>query len=160
MVLDCPCPFVGQCSMAFSAYWRSVMRARLEVMSEEKMSQSDGEVKVGSSSKGSESQTEVSALSFSQRLLHWVGWAEGLSWLVLLLVAIPLKYAFGYPALVKSMGPLHGAFFVALFTKCLHSLTLGELRFRDVLAIMGASLIPFGPFLMDRVIKREAAQAP
>ena len=109
-------------------------------------SSNDGQ-KLSTSAEANESTS-----SKSQRVLHWLGWAEGISWLVLLLVAVPLKYLAGNPSLVKSMGPLHGGLFVGLLMKCLHSLTMGELKFRQVLAIMGASFIPFGPFLIDRVL--------
>lgn len=41
-----------------------------------------------------------------------LGWLEGASFLILLFVAMPMKYLAGNPALVKSMGPIHGFLFV------------------------------------------------
>lgn len=103
--------------------------------------------------------TQQEGLSKSHKVLHWIGWAEGISFLVLLFIAVPLKHWFDQPSLVKSMGPVHGGLFVGLFAKSIQSLVMGELRVRDVFYIMGAAFIPFGPFLMDRVLKRsETAQ--
>lgn len=41
-----------------------------------------------------------------------LGWLEGASFLILLFIAMPMKYLAGNPALVKSMGPIHGFLFV------------------------------------------------
>ncbi len=97
--------------------------------------------------------------SNGQALLHWLGWAEGVSWLLLLLVAVPLKHFGGQPWLVKSMGPVHGGLFVALLLKCIHAVTMGELKWRAAFAIMGASFVPFGPFLIDRVLAKAQAES-
>ncbi|MFN9297548.1 MAG: DUF3817 domain-containing protein, partial [Acidobacteriota bacterium] len=43
--------------------------------------------------------------------LRWAGWAEGISFLVLLLVAMPMKYLIGEPMAVRVIGSLHGALF-------------------------------------------------
>lgn len=47
-----------------------------------------------------------------QRFLQ-VGHAEGISYLVLLGVAMPLKYFFDIPQAVRLVGSLHGFLFVA-----------------------------------------------
>ena len=41
-----------------------------------------------------------------------LGWLEGASFLILLFIAVPMKYLAGNPALVKSMGPIHGFLFI------------------------------------------------
>lgn len=48
------------------------------------------------------------------RFLRAVSLTEGLSFLLLLLVAMPLKYAWGYPHPVQYLGWAHGALFLTL----------------------------------------------
>jgi integral membrane protein len=53
-----------------------------------------------------------------KKLLHrfrMIGIAEGISFLVLLLVAMPLKYFFNFPEAVKVVGWAHGALLLLLF---------------------------------------------
>ena len=52
----------------------------------------------------------------NKKTLHrfrMIGIAEGISFLVLLLIAMPLKYFLNFPQAVKYVGWLHGALFVA-----------------------------------------------
>ncbi|MEK6782532.1 MAG: DUF3817 domain-containing protein [Bacteroidota bacterium] len=45
--------------------------------------------------------------------LRIIGIAEGISFLVLLLIAMPLKHYFGFPMMVKVVGWMHGILFIA-----------------------------------------------
>lgn len=78
-----------------------------------------------------------------------VGWLEGLSFLLLLGVAMPLKYVYGQPMAVRIMGSLHGLLFVLY---CHAALTLAYRRGwspgKTFLALV-ASVVPGGPFLFD-----------
>ena len=56
------------------------------------------------------------------RTLRILGNVEGVSYLLLLGVAMPLKYAFGLPLAVKIVGMAHGVLFLAycaLLVPCL-----------------------------------------
>ena len=44
--------------------------------------------------------------------LRVIGWGEGLSFLLLLGIAMPLKYWFGQPGYVRVVGMAHGALFL------------------------------------------------
>ena len=46
------------------------------------------------------------------RRLRTIGLLEGISYLVLLLIAMPLKYAAGYPQAVQVAGSIHGGLFI------------------------------------------------
>jgi integral membrane protein len=89
------------------------------------------------------------------RRLRIVALAEGVSFLVLLGVAMPLKYAAGMPLAVKIVGWIHGLLFV-LFCLTLavagraHRWPLGRAAL-----ILAVGLLPFGPFLMDGRLRRE-----
>jgi integral membrane protein len=87
--------------------------------------------------------------------LRWVGFIEGVSFLVLVLVGMPLKYALDWPWVVKVAGPIHGALFVLYFTLLFlvwrrHAWPLGR-----VVVCATASLLPFGPWLIDRQMRGE-----
>jgi integral membrane protein len=86
--------------------------------------------------------------------VRWVGWLEGVSWLILLFVAMPMKYMAANPAWVKVVGPIHGALFVALMLVVGIAWIDKSLKFKQALFVMIASVVPFGTFLMDRHLAR------
>jgi integral membrane protein len=90
--------------------------------------------------------------------LRSVALVEAVSFLVLLGVAMPLKYLAGLPLAVKIVGWAHGVLFVWL----LIALVLVKLRarwsVRDAGVVLLAALLPFGPFVIDRRL-REAARS-
>lgn len=84
-----------------------------------------------------------------------IGIIEGISYLVLLGIAMPLKYYLDFPVAVKIAGALHGLFFV------LYLLALAHVTFKNrwsILRVGGAflaSLLPFGNFVLDSRLRRE-----
>lgn len=87
--------------------------------------------------------------------LRLVGFLEGLSFLVLLFVAMPLKYLWGMPMAVRITGSLHGLLFV-VFVLLLFRAT-GEYSWPLRRAVVGfiASIVPFGTFVFDRTLRAE-----
>ena len=84
--------------------------------------------------------------------LRLVGLLEGLSFLVLLLVAMPLKYMAGQPLAVRYVGMAHGVLFL-LYLAALIPVAL-DFKWdakRIGLAVL-ASLLPAGPFAFDRKV--------
>lgn len=85
--------------------------------------------------------------------LRLIGFLEGLSLLVLIGIAVPLKYAGGDPALVKALGPVHGLLFL-LFV--INTLSLGierNWKFLEITwKVILACFIPFGTFYIDYTI--------
>lgn len=86
--------------------------------------------------------------------LRATGWAEAVSFLVLLGVAMPLKYLAGRPEAVKIVGWIHGL----LFTLFCVALLFARLPLRRAAEVFVVSLLPFGPFLFDRRIRRYEAE--
>ena len=85
--------------------------------------------------------------------LRLIGYIEGLSLLVLLFIAVPLKYAAGDPLLSKIMGPLHGALFLLFIFNTLSVGVEQQWKFRQTTyKVMLACIIPFGTFYIDRKI--------
>lgn len=92
--------------------------------------------------------------------LRWIGLLEGLSFLLLLFVAMPLKYWAGMPIFVRVMGMAHGVLFVAFVVALIQAaIDHGWPLLRSVLAFL-SSLVPFGTFALDRSLRREMAALP
>ena len=79
---------------------------------------------------------------------------EGLSYLALLCIAMPLKYALGLPIAVKLAGGLHGVLFLG-FAMTLYQVHQ-ERRWpkRRSLQLLAASLVPGSLIWMDRELRR------
>jgi integral membrane protein len=86
-------------------------------------------------------------------ILRLLALMEGVSFLLLLFIAMPLKYFADLPLAVKYVGWAHGLLFV------LFGLTLAYVFFKDSWPfwrgglVFMAALIPFGPFLIDHRLK-------
>lgn len=86
--------------------------------------------------------------------LRFIGITEGISFLVLLLVAMPLKYYFGMPMMVKIVGWLHGVLFIAYIIAVLLAIKAMQWNWFSVGVALAASLIPIGTFVLDRSWKK------
>ena len=83
---------------------------------------------------------------------------EGISYLFLLCVAMPLKYMYGFELAVKYTGWMHGVLFVAYCLFLLIVWNQYKWSFKKVVIAFGASLIPFGTFVFDKQLKNEESQ--
>ncbi len=84
-----------------------------------------------------------------------IAFLEGISYLVLLLIAMPLKYFANIPDAVKYVGWVHGVLFV-LFCIYLLKVWIGfKWSFGKVVIAFIASLLPFGTFVLDAKLKNE-----
>lgn len=83
---------------------------------------------------------------------RWVAYAEGASFLVLLGIAMPLKYLAGLPLAVRVVGLLHGVLFLAYMLLVFDALGAGRFSMRTAAWAVVASLLPFGPFVFERRI--------
>lgn len=87
--------------------------------------------------------------------LRAIAFVEGISYLVLLFVAMPLKYFAGMPLAVRVVGSLHGALFVLLALLTLQAMRTRGKTFGWGLRIGVASLIPFGTFFLDKELRAD-----
>lgn len=88
-------------------------------------------------------------------LLRKVGLLEGISLLVLLFIAMPLKYIWGEPAAVKIVGWAHGALFVLFMLLVLRVYDQRGWPFKKVVFAFIAAFLPFGTFVFDKHLKEE-----
>ncbi|RNI31314.1 DUF3817 domain-containing protein [Rufibacter latericius] len=80
---------------------------------------------------------------------------EGISFLVLLIIAMPMKYLAGIPEPVKYVGWAHGVLFVLFVGLLLQVWVKYKWSFWKVVMAFVASLIPFGTFVLDKKIAKE-----
>jgi integral membrane protein len=80
---------------------------------------------------------------------------EGISYIVLLGIAMPLKYYFDSPLAVKMVGWAHGVLFMAYLLFLLVCWIKYKWSFLRVVSYFFASLLPFLPFLVERNLKKE-----
>lgn len=91
--------------------------------------------------------------------LRAIGFLEGISFLVLLGIAMPLKYAAGMPQAVLIVGWIHGLLFVLFVAATLHVAKLRNWSSGKVLAAAAASVLPFGPFVLFAKLLRDEERA-
>ena len=87
--------------------------------------------------------------------LRAVGFAEGVSYLLLLGLAMPLKYLAGLPAAVTYVGWAHGVLFVAFVAAVAVAARARRWGPVPIAKALAASLLPFGTFVLDREWRRE-----
>lgn len=81
--------------------------------------------------------------------LRVVGFLEGVSFLLLLGVAMPLKYIWGEPQAVRVVGMAHGVLFLAYLAATLQATLEYEWSWKRATLVAVASLVPFGTFYAD-----------
>ncbi|KAB2915571.1 MAG: DUF3817 domain-containing protein [Bacteroidetes bacterium] len=85
--------------------------------------------------------------------LRIIGFLEGVSLLILVFVAVPLKYAANDPSVTKFMGPVHGALFLLFVFNTLSVGVEQQWKFRDTTwKVLLACIIPLGTFYIDQKI--------
>ena len=95
------------------------------------------------------------------RQLRLLGMTEAMSFIVLLAIAMPLKYLAGIPMAVRIVGMAHGLLFISYVVCVGYTASAAGWPFRRTALTMGAALVPAGPFLVDgrlREDQRLAAQ--
>ena len=80
---------------------------------------------------------------------------EGVSYLALLGIAMPLKYLADRPEAVRVVGMIHGILAVLFFIAVLQVWSARHWPVRRVLAALVASVIPFGAFVLEASLRRE-----
>jgi integral membrane protein len=88
-----------------------------------------------------------------------IAFVEGVSFLILLFIAMPLKYMASLPIAVTIVGGLHGLLFISFIIMAWEVRNEFKKDFQWLLKAGFASIIPFGTFVMDKEWKKEEAAA-
>ncbi|MBT4881227.1 MAG: DUF3817 domain-containing protein [Flavobacteriales bacterium] len=78
-----------------------------------------------------------------------IAFLEGISYILLLFVAVPIKYSLGDPAYVKLLGMPHGLLFVAYIILAYLIKENENWVIKDLGIVLLASILPFGTFYVD-----------
>jgi integral membrane protein len=88
--------------------------------------------------------------------LRVIGVWEGISFLVLLGIAMPLKYLAGRPEAVRIVGMAHGVLFLLYVAAAIQAAVVQNWNWRRTGLVLLASLLPAGPFVVDaRLLRQE-----
>ncbi len=94
---------------------------------------------------------------YSRRAFEVVAFVEGLSLLILLGVAMPLKYLAGLPFATSVVGLLHGLAFLAYAVVALDAFATQEWPTRTLALAMLAAFLPAGTFVFVSRLRRSGA---
>ena len=84
--------------------------------------------------------------------LFLAGHVEGVSYLLLLFVAMPLKYFADMPKAVSVAGMIHGVLFVWLIFAIFLAFSQDKINLKKAILVFLASLIPFATFFLERIV--------
>lgn len=100
----------------------------------------------------------MQSLKTSLGRLRVIGAWEGLSFLLLLLVAMPLKYFADWPLGVRYVGMAHGVLFILYVVAAIQAALEYNWTAKKTAIVLVASLLPAGPFIVDaRLLRAEPA---
>lgn len=85
--------------------------------------------------------------------LRIIAFLEGISLLVLIFLAVPLKYIFHNPVGSEVIGPIHGALFLLFVFNTLSIGVEQQWKFKTTTwKVLLACVVPFGTFYIDQKI--------
>lgn len=88
-----------------------------------------------------------------------IAFVEGLSYLVLLFIAMPLKYWADMPGAVRITGMIHGVLFILFIVSLIEVMVKYRWTLLRSAYVFVSSLIPFGTFVVDYTTLRRLAEA-
>ena len=84
------------------------------------------------------------------KLFKIISALEAISFIVLLCVAMPLKYIWDMPQLVQIVGMAHGVLFILYIVFTIHAWQVLQWSFKKLSVAIVCSVVPFGPFYVER----------
>ncbi len=84
----------------------------------------------------------------------YISLAEGVSFILLLGIAMPLKYLADMPLMVKYVGWAHGVLFMAYVFQLLYLTAILKWKFQRLITYFIAAFLPLAPFFVERQVKR------
>jgi len=87
----------------------------------------------------------------------WINKIEGISFIILLFIAMPLKYSFGYPVATKIAGMIHGLLVFAFIYQIIEAKKEAGFTLQETALYSILSLVPFGSFYTDKLLAKKIA---
>lgn len=91
--------------------------------------------------------------------LRIVGFIEGVSFLIILFITMPLKYFFNQPGANRIIGMIHGLLFILYVFYVIQSKIEYRWSFKKMMLALLASIIPFGTFWADVKLFRNESKS-
>ncbi|WP_298763093.1 DUF3817 domain-containing protein [uncultured Polaribacter sp.] len=79
-----------------------------------------------------------------------ISFLEGVSYLLLLFIAVPIKYLQGDVTYVKMLGMPHGLLFMLYIVLAIVIQKQMKWNFKTLIIVLACSVIPFGTFYVDK----------
>jgi integral membrane protein len=89
------------------------------------------------------------------RLINYI---EGISFLILLFIAMPLKYIAGIAIATKIMGSIHGMLFIIFLILLAQAHDQYKFKVKFTLLLIFASFLPFGTTWTDKMLSENTIQ--
>ncbi len=89
-----------------------------------------------------------------KRRLRHLGVAEGISFLLLLCIAVPLKHLLGFPMFVRVLGPIHGGLFILYIVAVFQAAPVLQWSARQTALALGAGVVPGGTFILESKLRK------
>ncbi|AUS06718.1 DUF3817 domain-containing protein [Pseudotamlana carrageenivorans] len=87
----------------------------------------------------------------SINIFRLIALLEGVSYILLLFIATPIKHFYNDPQYVKMLGMPHGLLFVAYVSLAFMFKKEFAWNTKQFLTVLIASVIPFGTFYIDKI---------
>ena len=89
-------------------------------------------------------------MELSVKQFKWISTLEAISFLVLLGIAMPLKYIWDWPAMVQVVGMAHGILFMAYIAAAIFMKEKQQWTSSILAIVLLCAVLPFGPFYVER----------
>jgi integral membrane protein len=90
------------------------------------------------------------SLGNQKKAFKYISILEGISFLLLLFIAMPLKYIWDLPQMVQQIGMAHGVLFIAYVMGAVWLFKPLNWKMKELFLILVCSLVPFGPFYVEK----------
>jgi len=90
------------------------------------------------------------------KLFKYIALLEGISLLLLLFFAMPMKYIYELPIYVKVIGMAHGLLFIAYIALAVMIKIEDKWSIKKFMIVCIASIIPFGTFYVEKKYLKNA----
>jgi len=86
---------------------------------------------------------------------RFINKVEGISFIILLFIAMPLKYQFGYPIATKIAGMAHGLLVFTFIYQIIEAKREAGFTLKETALYVLLSLVPFGSFYTDKLLAKK-----
>lgn len=91
--------------------------------------------------------------------LRIIGFLEGVSLIILVFIAVPLKYEYAHASLTQIMGPIHGALFLLFLLNTFSASIEQKWKAKTTGMVLASCFVPFGTFYIDHKFLKKIDQA-